>query len=146
MGRAIPGSRRWLRRPRVPTPLSKHSPLSSVSLSSLSLWSSCWSTFYWLWIDTAHYFSLPSALLRTYYRMHDSFTCAFIYTLLLCTVKGVAVKKETGKIADSVNKILMGYVCKGKGMFKEKKTIRCISISYNAGSFQIAVSFICAFR
>lgn len=42
--------------------------------------------------------------------------------VLLCTVKGVAVKKETGKIAYSVNKILMGYLCKGKGVFKEKNT------------------------
>lgn len=63
----------------------------------------------------------------------------------LSTVKGVAVKKETGKIADSVNKTLMGYMCKGKGVFKEK-TLRCISISYNAGSLQIAVSFIRALR
>lgn len=62
-----------------------------------------------------------------------------------CSSHTVPSKKETGKIADSVNKILMGYVCKGKGVFKVK-TLRFISISYNAGSFQIAVSFIRALR
>lgn len=65
-----------------------------------------------------------------------------LYLLTRCSPHTVPSKKETGKIADSVNKILMG-----KGVFKEKNTtVLCICISYNAGSFQIAVSFICALR